>query len=514
MKINLTNPKFKVLFLNCDSSISHCNSKIMQVFAKTPRSILERVIIIDHERITNTVSYKYLRSDLLKNKAIYEATKYKILYNKLNVGYSTKKLDKIDFEDVVNFFDIDTHLVKHSNIILVTCSTTDINIVEQVKDITNSNYFGTFIHIHVEVGSYEEGGAIYTAMSKSGDVIQPYTSDFEYLETGDLNSKRMLSQSEFVGAIASLTIANPIRFDYLEPPVKRININTMSCGWDEKNITNTNAIKLLKPKKVYKKKGRKKKSKKTSDKFHFILIGTGASGSFFLSDVLQQLSQNHKKVGKIVLCDGDIVEEKNLVNQRCIEDEVDEYKAKVYAERYNFIFPNLNIKHHCSYIFDLSEETIKDLLELDTLEDTNLVIISKVDQHASRKVIHKGFCEINSPRNSIYIDSGNGTIDREGQTVVGYKQKHKVILEPVATFSQDTSILDNDEDIQKLFSCTQLSTTHPQNITTNILSGRTAANYTDKILLDEEIPTHYTLFSLEPVSMRSMSIRLQQKTTD
>lgn len=506
MKINLTNPRFKVAFLNCDSSISHCNSKVMQVFSRMPKLMLERVIIIDHERIKNTTSYKCLPSDKFKNKAMFEACKYKTLYPENNIGYGTFKLNNINSDTLLNLFNLYDYQESSSNIMLVTCSSTDIKIVEEVKEITKNNRFQTFIHIHIETGTYEDGGAIYTAMSQKGRVIQPYTSGFEYLNTGDLDSKQMLSQSALAGAIASLVITNAICFDYLEPPIKQFNINSMTCGWDEQSTTSTNSIKLLKPRKVTKKKGKKKKSKKSSSKFHFILIGAGASGSFFLSEVLQQLSLNNEKVGNIVICDGDVVERKNLQNQRCLPHEVGEYKVKALAKRYNSVFPNLNIRYHCNYLFDFNEEKVKELLGLETVKDENIVVIGKVDQHASRKVLHKGFLEINSARNFIYIDSGNGTINREGQTVVGYKQYNKTILQPVATFSQDTSIIDNDEDIQKLFGCTQLSTEHPQNITSNILSARTAANYVDKIILDNEIPTHYTLFNLEPISMRSMKI--------
>lgn len=505
MNLNLTNPRYKIALINCDASISHSNSKIMQLISNCAKNQVESVVILDHHRIKYTQSYKCTESDFLKNKAQFEAHKYTNLYRTIDLGYVDNRLYNIDAEFVHDLFEINPTYSSRANIILVTCSTTDVKIIEQVQDITYNSPFGTFIHLHVETGNPNESGALYAAMSQNGKVMQPYTHDFKYLDVGNLASREMLSQAGLGGTTTALALANIILFDYLPLPVTRFNFNSMSIGLELPNTPPMEPIKLLQPRKVYKKKGKNKKSRKSSKKIHVFIGGTGATGSFFLSEILQQLNQSPDDIGNIVLVDGDIIEAKNLANQRCTRNEVGMYKVIAQANRYNQVFPNLNIKAYNKFIFDLNEDILKDILGLPTLKDQTIICFGCFDNNAIRKRMDDLFRYTNSCRNFLYLDSGNGAKIREGQTVMGYKQYGKVILKPVASCGIDNGVIrSNTEEMSELVgTCTRASASHPQNITTNILAARSLANHSEKVFMYREIHAHFSRFYLDPITLVS-----------
>ena len=68
-----------------------------------------------------------------------------------------------------------------------------------------------------------------------------------------------------------------------------------------------------------------------------VIIGAGGTGGYIAPHLYRLLRTLGRKV-RVILCDGDIVEEKILVRQKFIEADLGENKAQVMAERYSSAF--------------------------------------------------------------------------------------------------------------------------------------------------------------------------------
>ena len=68
-----------------------------------------------------------------------------------------------------------------------------------------------------------------------------------------------------------------------------------------------------------------------------VMIGTGGTGGHIAPHLYRLLYALDRPV-KFILCDGDVVEEKNLVRQNFTAADLGENKAKVTAERYSAAF--------------------------------------------------------------------------------------------------------------------------------------------------------------------------------
>lgn len=218
------------------------------------------------------------------------------------------------------------------------------------------------------------------------------------------------------------------------------------------------------------------------------LIGTGATGSQLLP-FLTQLLNNLKEKISLTLIDGDIIENKNLKNQKFLKQDIGNFKSSVLCERYQRVYPNLDISYFDTYLKDYSNL----LNKFEYCYDYCPIIIGTVDNNSTRKILNDVFEK--HYKNIIYIDSGNGTLNRSGQIVVGYKEKGKEILFPVAKAFPE--ILEDTEDINKVLSCSYSSGEHPQNIATNIMAASTLFNILTNILMFNKITSHVTFFNAD-----------------
>lgn len=139
-----------------------------------------------------------------------------------------------------------------------------------------------------------------------------------------------------------------------------------------------------------------------------IVIGAGGTGGYVIPN-LYRLCFARKGYTRIIICDGDAVEEKNLIRQNFIEQDIGQNKAKVLAERYSAAF---GIK--CEYIpeFIESEEKMLELTSPDFHKNTwqnipetqRVLLLGCVDNNKSRQLCHNVF---KKQKDLIYIDSGN-----------------------------------------------------------------------------------------------------------
>lgn len=68
-----------------------------------------------------------------------------------------------------------------------------------------------------------------------------------------------------------------------------------------------------------------------------VMLGAGGTGGHIAPHLYRLLYALERPV-RFIICDGDVVEEKNLVRQNFIPADLGENKARVLAERYSSVF--------------------------------------------------------------------------------------------------------------------------------------------------------------------------------
>lgn len=243
----------------------------------------------------------------------------------------------------------------------------------------------------------------------------------------------------------------------------------------------------------------------SQNKFKIFVVGTGGTGSQLIPFLMQLLNNHIEDEHKITLIDGDIIESKNLKNQKFSYFDVSQPKSKVLCERYQTIYKDINISYIDNYI--LNKETLINLINGMPYKYTP-ILISCVDNNASRRLFNEVFYD-KSIKNIIYVDSGNGTKNRNGQVVVGYKATinniQYEILKPVCKIFKN--ILKDNDSLKSLTSCVQLVDKYPQNIATNVMAATTIFTIMNEIISFNEINTHIAYFDAQNTSILNRSVK-------
>ena len=231
---------------------------------------------------------------------------------------------------------------------------------------------------------------------------------------------------------------------------------------------------------------------RTDCPIHIVMLGCGGTGGH-IAPHLYRLLYSLFRPAKAVLCDGDIVENKNLVRQNFIAADLGKNKAEVLATRYSGAFgmETCFIDH-----FIESEQQLKDLLEPDQ-KNSLVILIGAVDNNRSRQLCNSVFCQA---RDLIYIDSGNGLSN--GQVVCGVRKGGRTVQKPVARFYPD--ILDPTDKFPSELSCAEASVSAPQAITANIMAATLVLCMLYNILATGELVTRMTTFSSQTVNVRPL----------
>ena len=122
-----------------------------------------------------------------------------------------------------------------------------------------------------------------------------------------------------------------------------------------------------------------------------VMLGAGGTGGHIAPHLYRLLYSLERPV-RFIICDGDVVEEKNLVRQNFIPADLGENKAKVLAERYSTVFGM-----ETEYVPDFveSEERLKKLIEpqqwrMGIYSDRpvwdQVILIGAVDNNRSRQL--------------------------------------------------------------------------------------------------------------------------------
>lgn len=225
-----------------------------------------------------------------------------------------------------------------------------------------------------------------------------------------------------------------------------------------------------------------------------VMLGAGGTGGHIAPHLYRLLHALDRPV-EVIIADGDIVEEKNLVRQNFISCDLGRNKAKVLAERYASAF-GMEVQYIPDFV-----ETEKKLAALlkprfsyDTPE-TLTILIGAVDNNKSRQLCHNVF---NKSDNLIYIDSGNGEFT--GQVVCGVRRKGKTYYKPVGEVYPD--ILEDTDKFPTELSCAEASVSAPQSIAANIMAATAVVAYLYNILVLGNIEVKKVTFSTKSVNLK------------
>jgi len=228
-----------------------------------------------------------------------------------------------------------------------------------------------------------------------------------------------------------------------------------------------------------------------------VMLGAGGTGGHIAPHLYRLLHTLDRSV-KVVIADGDIVEEKNLVRQNFIPADLGQNKARVLAERYASAF-GMETLYVPQYIENV--ETLAELVEPDIyrpysrLLRGHSILIGAVDNNKSRRLCHQVFQEAD---NLIYIDSGNGEFT--GQVVCGIRRKGQTYYKPVGELYPD--VLEETDKFPTELSCAEAAVSAPQSIVANIMAATAVVSYVYNILVLGSIDVRSVTFSTRTVNLK------------
>ena len=231
-----------------------------------------------------------------------------------------------------------------------------------------------------------------------------------------------------------------------------------------------------------------------------IVIGAGGTGGYVIPH-LYRLAYASGRPVRIIVCDGDIVEEKNLIRQNFVQQDIGQNKAQVQAQRYSAAFGI-----ECEYIPDFIE-TDEKLLELTTpdfkaryhgnaTEAQRVILLGCVDNNRSRQMCHRIFQQ---QTDLVYIDSGNG--EHTGQVVCGVRQNGRTTYKPVGSLYPD--VLKEEDKFPSELSCAERTVSAPQSVTANLTAATAMIGFLYNLLIVGELTTRYVTFSSKQINIRA-----------
>lgn len=231
-----------------------------------------------------------------------------------------------------------------------------------------------------------------------------------------------------------------------------------------------------------------------------VIIGAGGTGSDFIRLGVQYFNVGDKKTKqKISIVDRDVVEEKNLLRQKFLKGDLNQYKAGTLAKRFQPIL-NDHVELEAKNVYINSVNDVFDYLNLDEVFKESKVekvrILSCVDNNMARlRMLLAMYCIHDKYDVTVeFADSGNelwngqtiGSIIYKGEETL-FKGLYKAVtekgIEGVKEFKLGKNgrknvlwsiFVQNDNWISKLtkadyeLSCDDVTVSSPQNIATNM----------------------------------------------
>ena len=230
-----------------------------------------------------------------------------------------------------------------------------------------------------------------------------------------------------------------------------------------------------------------------------VMIGAGGTGGHIAPHLYRLLYSLDRPV-RFIICDGDIVEQKNLVRQNFTPADLGENKAKVLAERYSSVF-GMETEYLPGFVEN--EQELERLItpqvwrqDYSWTEIVEMVIlIGAVDNNKSRKMCHAVF---NRAKELIYIDSGNG--EYTGQVVCGIRRSGKTFYRPAAALYPE--MLQETDKFPTELSCAEASVSAPQSMAANITAATIVVDMVYNILARGSSTVRQATFATPMVNIR------------
>lgn len=240
-----------------------------------------------------------------------------------------------------------------------------------------------------------------------------------------------------------------------------------------------------------------------------IVLGAGGTGGYVIPH-LYRIAFARKGIVRIIVCDGDIVEQKNLVRQNFVEQDIGRNKAQVLAERYSQAF-GIECEYRSSFVEDeaeLRELVCPDFYSTprnDIPETQRVILLGCVDNNKSRQMCHNVFRDI---PNLIYIDSGNDEFT--GQVVCGVRQNGHTTYKPVCSLYPE--LLKDEDKFPSELSCAERTVSAPQSVTANLFASMAMVAFLYDLLICGELKTRYVTFSSKHIGMRAELVKPRKKS--
>lgn len=190
-----------------------------------------------------------------------------------------------------------------------------------------------------------------------------------------------------------------------------------------------------------------------------IVVGCGGTGSHYIKELgrlLYGMGEKKKKYD-LILVDGDLVEEKNLVRQAFLPQDIGCSKAQVMAEILSQAY-GIDAEFYDRYI-----DTPSDLDYLVERDDM-VLLVGCVDNHQCRQSMHDFY---RSRQHCIYMDSANEY--SVGEVVIGSRIGGVEMYADRSEYFPE--VLEAKEARRSEESCEVLNASSPQHIPTNQLAA-------------------------------------------
>lgn len=198
-----------------------------------------------------------------------------------------------------------------------------------------------------------------------------------------------------------------------------------------------------------------------------VMLGAGGTGGYVAPHVFRLLHMLDRPA-RFVVCDGDIVEPKNLDRQNFAPADLGENKARVLAERYSTVL-GMETEYVPNFI-----EKLPDLMELIEPKEWELnpystkrtkemvLLLGCVDNNKTRQLCHQAF---HQSEELIYIDSGNGKYT--GQVVCGVRRNGRTIRRSIGGVHPE--MLKDTDLFPSEISCAEAAQEDPQSMSKYVL---------------------------------------------
>ena len=240
-----------------------------------------------------------------------------------------------------------------------------------------------------------------------------------------------------------------------------------------------------------------------------VMLGAGGTGAYVAPHVYRLLHVLDRPA-RFIICDGDIVEAKNLIRQNFVPADLGENKARVLAERYSTVL-GIETEYVPNFI-----EKLPDLMEL--IQPNNwksnpysyreikemVILLGCVDNNTTRQLCHQAF---NQCENLIYIDSGNG--EYTGQVVCGVRRNGRTVLKSIGGVHPE--MLKATDKFPSEVSCAEAAQEDPQSIAANIAAATAVVIMVYNILAHGENLARQTDFSTKTVRMQTVAEKQRRK---